>query len=203
MRHTNLVAVGSAVGPVSTRREPTATPAPAVVSVDDVVEDAVTPPFARPLVPVAHEDDAVATARAALPYLVAAGGRPTVVNVIEKAGGAPDKASVEGRELAAEEAFAAFRERAAATGVDVDTEIRYGTDVVATLLDAADERDCSAVVFVPRGGRNVLFEFLTGDVRDRLVTESDRPVVVLPDREPDGSGDADGDADADGEGEGA
>lgn len=159
-------------------------------------DESPEPPFARALIPVANEGDAIATARAALPHLAAADGRATVVYVVEKAGGAPDKASVEQRELLAEEAFEAFAELAAAADVPVETDVLYGTDVVETILDAAAGIDATSVVFVPRGGRSIL-DLLTGDVRDRLVTESDRPVVVLPAVETDGdrAGDTD-DADA-------
>ncbi|MDS0301020.1 hypothetical protein NDI76_19955 [Halogeometricum sp. S1BR25-6] len=51
--------------------------------------------FARPLVPVASEDDAETTANAAITYLQGDSETVTVLSVIEKAGGAPDKASVE------------------------------------------------------------------------------------------------------------
>jgi nucleotide-binding universal stress UspA family protein len=136
--------------------------------------------LSRPLVPVASEDDAVETCRVAFPRIAAAGGRPVVVHVIEKAGGAPDKASVEQREAAAEAAFDAVRDCAADAGIEVDTEIRYGTDVAETILDAADEVDASAVVFHPREG-SWLLDLLTGNVRDRLIERSDRPVIALPD----------------------
>ncbi|MFB6108288.1 MAG: universal stress protein [Haloplanus sp.] len=135
--------------------------------------------FSRPVVPVANEADAVETCRAAFPRVAAVGGRPLVVHVVEKAGGAPDKASVEQRELLAEEAFDAVRELAADFGVDVETRVLYGTDVAAAIVDAAADADASAIVFHPRGGWWLL-DLLTGDVRDSLVTESDRPVVVLP-----------------------
>lgn len=155
-------------------------------SEDVAVSDAADPPglLSRPLVPVASEDDAVETCRVAFRRIAAAGGRPVVVHVIEKAGGAPDKASVEQREDAADAAFAAVRDCAGEYDLDVETEIRYGTDVVETILDAADDADASAIVFHPRGG-SWLLDLLTGDVRDKLIAESDRPVVVLPDAEAD------------------
>nr|WP_283102282.1 universal stress protein [Haloplanus sp. XH21] len=135
--------------------------------------------LSRPLIPVATAEDAVETSRTAFPRIAAAGGRPLVINVIEKAGGAPDKASVEQRELAAEAAFTAARDHADDIGLDIDTEIRYGTDVAETIIQAAGDIDASAIVFRPRGGSWWL-DLLTGDVRDALVTESDRPVVVFP-----------------------
>ena len=136
--------------------------------------------FVRPLVPVASVDDAAATAEAVLPRVAAVGGRARFVHVVEKAGGAPDKASVEQREAVAAEAFAAVRERADELGVDVEADVLYATDVADGIIDDARDVDATAIVFVPRGG-NWLVELLTGGVRDDLVTRSDRPVVALPD----------------------
>ncbi|AZH24169.1 universal stress protein [Haloplanus aerogenes] len=151
------------------------------------MSDAADPPdlLSRPLVPVASEEDAVDTCRAAFPRIAAVGGRPVVVHIIEKAGGAPDKASVEQRETVAEAAFDAVRDCAADHGLDVETKISYGRDVAGTIIEAADDIDASAIVFRPRGG-SWLLDLLTGDVRDALVTESDRPVVVLPDADTEG-----------------
>lgn len=144
--------------------------------------------LARPLVPVASESDAVETCHAVFPHVAA--GRPLIVTVIEKAGGAPDKASVEQRERAAEEAFAAARDCADDHGVDIETEIRYGTDVAEAIIDAAADIDASAIVFRPRGGSWWL-DLLTGNVRDDLVTASDRPVVVFPSTTENSDGEAD------------
>lgn len=142
------------------------------------------PLFARPVVPVAHEDDARATAEAVVPYLAAADGHVRIVYVVEKAGGAVDKASVEQREQAAETAFDVFRAVVddRAPDLAVETEVLYGTDVVETILEDAAAVDATSVAFSPRGepGKRSFMDWLTGDVRDRLVTEADRPVVVLP-----------------------
>ncbi|WP_256545378.1 universal stress protein [Halobellus inordinatus] len=139
----------------------------------------VDPLFARPLVPVSNDADAARTAAAVFPYLAAVDGRATVVHVIEKAGGAPDKAPLEQREELAEELFADVREAAADAGVDVETELLYGTDVAETILDAARETDATAIVFAHRGGR-AWWNLFSGDVRETLTTESDVPVVVFP-----------------------
>ncbi|MFB6157016.1 MAG: universal stress protein [Haloferacaceae archaeon] len=144
-------------------------------------------PFADPVIPVASEADAARTADAALPHLAAAGGRALVTYVVEKAGGAPDKASVEQREAVAEAAFAAFRERADGTGVSVETTIRYGTDVAGEIRAAAADSGASAIVFVPRQGSRWA-DLLTGNVRRKLVLGSDVPVVVLPTADPDDGG---------------
>lgn len=131
--------------------------------------------FDRVLVPVASEEDAESSAEALERHEY---GEAVFLNVIEKAGGAPDKAGVEQRELAAEEMFDAAR---AVLG-DVETEIRYGTDITETIFEAADDLDATAIVVTPRGG-NRFIRLITGDIALRLVTETDRPVVVLPDDE--------------------
>jgi nucleotide-binding universal stress UspA family protein len=133
------------------------------------------PLLARPLLAVANAPDAEASARALAPY-VDDPERVVAVNVVEKAGGAPDKAPMEEVEAEAERAFDAIR------GVlgPVETDIRYGVDVVDTILEAGREHDASAIVFTPRSGGR-LVRLLTGDVTLSLVTEADRPVVALPD----------------------
>jgi nucleotide-binding universal stress UspA family protein len=141
----------------------------------------------RVLLPVASEEDAVTSARA---LAAQAYDEVVLVNVVEKAGGAMDKAGVEQRELAAEEMFEAAR---AVLG-DVDSEIYYGTDVVDTIFEAADDIDASAIVVTPRGG-NRFIRLVTGDVALGLVTENDRPVVVLPDTEHASDGDDEAGAD--------
>jgi nucleotide-binding universal stress UspA family protein len=124
--------------------------------------------------------DAVETCRVAFPRIADAGGRPLVVHVIEKAGGAPDKAGVEQREAAAEAAFDAARACADGYEFGLETEILYDTDVADAIIEMAADIDASAIVFRPRSGSSWL-SLLTGDVREQLVTESGRPVVVLPD----------------------
>ncbi|WP_224268458.1 universal stress protein [Haloprofundus salinisoli] len=135
--------------------------------------------FARPVVPVASVNDAESTARAALPRIAAASGEMVALHVVEKAGGAPDKAPVEQREEIASEAFSVVRELAAEAGVDVTTRVAYGTNVADTILEIAREEDASAVVFTPRGGSKWM-KLLTGDVASSLLENADRPVVALP-----------------------
>lgn len=124
------------------------------------------------VVPVADEEDARRTADALAPYDV---GAVTVVHVVEKGAGVPDKTPVEQSEEVAAAAFDAFRE----TFPDAETAVAYRRDVVAGILDVADDVDASAVAFRPRDeGR--LVRFLSGDRTLRLVTESPLPVVSLP-----------------------
>ena len=131
--------------------------------------------FDHVLLPVADPEDARATGRAVSDRLT---GPAVLVHVIEKAGGAIDKASVEQREERAEAIFDAARD-VLGERVPVETQILYGTDVSERIFDAADDEDASAVVITPRGGSRWV-RLLTGDVALDLVTETDRPVVVLP-----------------------
>jgi nucleotide-binding universal stress UspA family protein len=142
----------------------------------------------RIVVPIASDEDGRATARALAGHEF---GSVLAVHVVEKAGGAPDKASVEQRESTAEEAFDAFTD-ALGDGADVETRICYGTDVADTIFAAADDYSATAVVITPRGGSRWV-RLLTGDVALSLVTETDRPVVVLPDVERSESADGDPD----------
>jgi len=143
--------------------------------------------LSRVVVPVASEEDAAATA-AAIAAHDAEIGEATLVYVVERAGGAPDEAGVEQREVAAREAFDTFD--AALPDATVDREIAYATDVVDGVRSVAADVDATAIAFTPReGGRFV--RMLTGGVAMRLITESDRPVVSLP-RPTDGDGEDDG-----------
>ena len=130
----------------------------------------------RVLVPVADAEDAHTTVRVLRAYHP---DRVVAIHVIEKAGGALDKASVEQRQERAKEIFAAVEEGFEGMDTDIGTEIRYGTDVANAIVEAAGDHDASAIVFSPREGSRWV-RLLTGDVALSLVTESDRPVVVLP-----------------------
>lgn len=124
------------------------------------------------VVPVANEEDARATATSLKEYPY---DRVTVVHVVEKAGGSPDKLSVEQAELLAEDSFAAFREIIP----EIETEITYATDVVKAINDRALDMGANAIVFRSRGGSR-LVRLISGDKALRLVTETELPVIALP-----------------------
>ncbi|MFB6269241.1 MAG: universal stress protein [Halobacterium sp.] len=140
----------------------------------------------RVFIPVASVEDARTTARAVTPYLRDADSFAVVGHVIEKAGGAPDKASLEQREAYAADVFDVVEAELAVADVRHECQVLYGTDVAETIIDAAADFDADAIVFTPRGGSRWV-RLLTGDVGLSLVTDSDRPVVVLPDVEDGGA----------------
>ena len=124
------------------------------------------------LLPVAHEEDAVATAKALEPY---SPEKVTALHVIEKGGGVPDKTPVEQSEELAEESYEAVR----TVFPEAADHTAYARDVVDAILEAADEVGATAIAYRSRGG-NRLMQFISGDTSLKLVTESERPVISLP-----------------------
>lgn len=139
----------------------------------------VTSVLDRPIVPIAEPDDAIATYDEFRPYFLETDIVPLRVHVIETARGEPDKIRVQQCEEYDEEARDVFRKRAQTDGLEVDTELLYGSDVPATIHDAADEFDASVIVFLSRGGRRWL-QLATGHVRANIIAASDHMVVIVP-----------------------
>lgn len=129
------------------------------------------------LLPVAHEEDARATAVALEPYRP---DRVTALHVVEKGGGVPDKTSVEQSEELAEESYAAVRD----VFPNADDRTAYARDIVGAIFDAADDVGASAIAYRSRGG-NRLMQYLSGDVSLKLVTNANRPVIALPNADAD------------------
>lgn len=146
--------------------------------------------FERVVLPVASVEDATASVRALANHDPA---HVVAVHVIEKAGGAPDKAGVEQREQVAEQVFAAIEQGFGRhhPGAGLETDLRYGTDVAETIFGAAADHGATAIVITPRGGSRWV-RLLTGDVALDIVTRTDRPVVVLPDVTDDQGDEGDG-----------
>lgn len=124
------------------------------------------------LLPVAHEEDALKTARELEPYDPE---RVTALHVVEKGGGVPDKTPVEQSEELAQESYAAVR----TVFPDADDHTAYGRDVAGKIFEAADEVGASAIAYRSRGG-NRLMQFLSGDISLKLVTQAKHPVIALP-----------------------
>ncbi|WP_311171876.1 universal stress protein [Halobellus ordinarius] len=128
--------------------------------------------LAHVLLPVAHEDDALATASALEPYQP---DRVTALHVVEKGEGVPDKTPVAQSEAIAAESYSAVR----SVFPDAEEHTAYARDVADSIFEAAEEVDASAIAYRARSG-NRLMKFLTGDLSLQLVTEADRPVIALP-----------------------
>ncbi len=137
--------------------------------------------LARVCLPVASVEDAQTSCAALVRYDP---DHVVAVHVIEKAGGAPDKASIEQREAIATEIFSVVTDTV--SDIPVETDLRYGTDVAESIFEAASEHNATAIAFTPRSGSRWI-RLLTGDVAMALVTRTDRPVVVLPDVEEHGT----------------
>ena len=128
------------------------------------------------LVPVATEKDARETANRLAVYDPET---VTVLHVVEKGDGSPDKTPVEQSESVAAASFEAVRE----VFPDAETATAYDRKVLRAIFETADKVDASAIAYRSRGG-NRLVHMISGDLSLKLVTKSDRPVIALPRTEP-------------------
>ncbi|QCP90526.1 universal stress protein [Haloarcula marismortui] len=124
------------------------------------------------LLPVATEDDALATVTALEPYEPE---QVTALHVVEKGEGVPDKTPVAQSEEVAAESYAAVR----TVFPDADDHTAYSRNVVEAIFHAADEVGASAIAYRSRGGGR-LMQFLSGDLSLKLVTNAAIPVIALP-----------------------
>lgn len=127
-------------------------------------------------VPVASPEDARSTAIALRPY-VAEISALTVIHVVEKAGGAPDKVSVEQREDYATDCFDAFE--ATMADIDIERTILYGNNVAEAIERGAAEMDATVIIMTPREGTRWT-RLLSGNVAETLRTIATRPILILP-----------------------
>lgn len=140
----------------------------------------------RVLVPLANEDDAIRTLVALGEHVDPVDLHLRFLHVIEKAGGAPDKAPLPARQDQARRIFGVVREHFEEIGCEFDTVLRYGTDVPDEIVAAAAEMNATAIAFVPRpGGR--ISAIVSGNLTDRIVSNDRFPVIVLPNPTTDGA----------------
>lgn len=100
--------------------------------------------LAHVLLPVVHEEDALATATALEPYKP---NRVTALHVVEKGEGVPDKTPVEqSEELAAESYDAVHR-----VFPDANDHTAYARDIVGAIFEAAADVNASAIAYRSRG----------------------------------------------------
>lgn len=130
------------------------------------------------LLPVANEEDALATATALEPY---GPSHVTALFVVEKGEGVPDKTPVTQSEAVARKTYRVVR----TVFPDADEHTAYARDVVDAIFDTADELDASAIAYRSRGGSRVV-QILSGGLSRQLVTNAERPVLALPRVETDG-----------------
>lgn len=136
--------------------------------------------FETVYVPIADPEDAEATARAVHRYADEE-SEVIVTHVVEKGGGAPDKASVEQREQYAEESYETFQDVLPEEWGTIRFETLYGHDVAETIIDGANDAGATVIAFTPRGGSRWV-HLVTGDVARNLIENSDVPVISLPEQ---------------------
>jgi nucleotide-binding universal stress UspA family protein len=138
----------------------------------------------RVLLPIASPKDARTTCELALPRIADANGSVICVNVVEKGGGSLDPTSPTQQEERAEDVFEIVTDECEVKGIPLEMRILYGTDVVETIFEAAEEEDVTAIAFTPRES-NRLTDLLAGSPGYSIMKHANRPVVVFPPRSDD------------------
>lgn len=140
----------------------------------------MTPPIIdRVLLPVANEADAERTCSAVRPHLNEDGAEIIALYVIEKQEGVPEAASSEQLEEHGRKTLATVEDAFADSGVGVETELRYGTDLITTIFETAKDHAVDCIAFVPRP-KGRLVSLLSGDSGWKLINRGEYPVLVLP-----------------------
>jgi nucleotide-binding universal stress UspA family protein len=136
--------------------------------------------FQQVVVLVANRDNAAATTAALLPYVAGTGSSVIAVHIIGRAEKPPDKAPVGQHKQRAEGIFSIVAKGFEGTEIVLETDLRYETDIVASIISAAHDNNASTIVFTPRRGSRWR-KLLTGDVTHNPLQSSDIPILVLPD----------------------
>jgi hypothetical protein len=100
-------------------------------------------------------------------------------SIIEKREGIPEPASTEQLEEHGRDTLAVVEEAFADSGIIVETELRYGTDLIATVFETAEDHDVECIAFIPRP-KGRLVALLSGDPGWKLVNRTKHPILVLP-----------------------
>ncbi|MDJ1430918.1 universal stress protein [Halostagnicola sp. A-GB9-2] len=135
------------------------------------------PLLAHVVVPIGTEDDATATCDALEPFIDEEITKITVVHVIERTEGYPDKAPFEARKNVAERIFRIVADRFQ-DRIDIESELRYGTDPVEEIFATAESVDATAIGFTHQPDSR-LKRFLSRTDPYQFVTENEQPVIAF------------------------
>ena len=81
------------------------------------------------------------------------------------------------RERRAAEIFSVITEGFNDSDVVLEVDLRYGTDIASSIIDATRDRSASSIVFTPRDGSRWR-KLMTGDITRNLVRSGDVPLLV-------------------------
>lgn len=132
----------------------------------------------RVIIPLASETDAEETCAIIREYVEPV-GEIVLAHVIEKAQGAPDKASLEQRQEHAHRIFQIGMQRLEPAGWEVETELTYGPNVAEAIHELAVELDADLIALSIRPASRVV-RFLAGDTAREVVSDPPCPVMALP-----------------------